>query len=100
MSWKFKDVLLPPIEVYIYNMCVFPHDLVDAAFEIMRVTRWGACLFFPKENGNITGITSIVAIHQGDSFRTSPAIVGKHDGLTNCCRSLHQFDLITDIPGS
>ena len=49
MSWKFKDVLLPPIEVYIYNMCVFPHDLVDAAFEIMRVTRWGACLFFPKK---------------------------------------------------
>ena len=34
---------------YIYNMCVFPHDLVDAAFEIMRVTRWGACLFFPKK---------------------------------------------------
>ena len=34
MSWKFKDVLLPPIEVYIYiiYMCVFPHDLVDAAF--------------------------------------------------------------------
>ena len=49
MSWKFKDVLLPPIEVYIYNMCVFPHDLVDAAFEIMRVTRWGACLFSQRK---------------------------------------------------